>query len=221
LALQVTRNYSDANTLTEAQLDAAFDSLETWANTTKLDSTNIQTGGIATANYAALSVDAAALGASAVTTSKINDLAVTTGKLAAGAVTRAKLDSVGQQVSSSTATFQTTSSSVIDLTNATVTITTTGRPVWIGLQAGDGSNVGKIKVSGGANANAIFLLKRDSTTLNQFEITSSGTSIDVPPSTFWYLDAPTAGTYVYKLQCQVGVGFTLDVLYSKLVAFEL
>jgi hypothetical protein len=223
LSLSVTRTYSDANTLTEAQLDAAFDSIETFLNTTKIDSTNIQTGGIATANYAALSVDAAAIAASAVTTSKINDLAVTTGKIAAGAVTRAKLDSVGQQISSSsTSTFSTTSQSVVDVTNATLSITTTGRPVWVGLQPGDSSNVGKIKISGAANSNAIFLIKRDSTTILQTELTSAASGVEIPPGAIWFLDVPSAGTYTYKLQVQTGdASYTVEVSHCKLVAFEL
>jgi microcystin-dependent protein len=80
--LTITKNYDDGTVLTEAQLDAVKDSIETFVNTTKLDSNNIQTNGIATANYAVGSVDATALASSAVTTVKIADSAVTAAKLA-------------------------------------------------------------------------------------------------------------------------------------------
>lgn len=81
--VSIPRNYSDGSTLTESHLDAALDAVETALNSTKLDSSNIQSGGIATANYAALSVDAAALAADAVTTAKIADANVTRSKIEA------------------------------------------------------------------------------------------------------------------------------------------
>jgi hypothetical protein len=87
----MTKGWDDGAVLTEAMLDDIKSSTETFLNTTKLDSNNLQSGGIATANYAAGSVDAAALGTSAVTTAKINDGAVTTDKLGASAVTAAKV----------------------------------------------------------------------------------------------------------------------------------
>lgn len=101
--LSFTKNYAAAAVLTKAHLDAAFQSAETFFNSTKIDYTNIQTGGIATANYAALSVDAAALASDSVTTVKILDANVTTAKLASGAVTAAKITSgtiTGTQITS-------------------------------------------------------------------------------------------------------------------------
>lgn len=68
-----------------ADVNQCFTDISTLLNTTKLNSVNIQTGGLATANYAALSVDAAALAANAVTTAKILDANVTSAKLASGA----------------------------------------------------------------------------------------------------------------------------------------
>lgn len=79
----MTKNYADDTVLTEAQLDAVKSSIETWANTTKLDSDNIQDGGL----------DADTLASNVVTTVKINDGAVTTAKIADDAITPAKLNS--------------------------------------------------------------------------------------------------------------------------------
>jgi microcystin-dependent protein len=72
--LSTTRNYTDNTTLTEAQLDAAFDSIETFVNTTKLGDDNL----------AALSVG----------TDQIQVGAVTTSRIAGDAVTRAKIEEV-------------------------------------------------------------------------------------------------------------------------------
>lgn len=65
------KNYSDFTVLTQAQLDQAFGSIETFLNNTKLDSDNIQTGGIEASNLAASSVDSGALAANAVLLSKL------------------------------------------------------------------------------------------------------------------------------------------------------
>lgn len=79
----ITKNWDDGQPLTESMLDDIKTSVETALNTTKLDSDNIQDGGI----------DEDAIAALAVSTGKIANLAVETGKIAAGAVTPAKLAS--------------------------------------------------------------------------------------------------------------------------------
>lgn len=79
--LSVTKSYADAETLTEAMLDEAFESIETFVNTTKLNSSNIQTGGVSEGN----------LGAGVVTEGKIGPGAVTTNKYAAESLTLSKL----------------------------------------------------------------------------------------------------------------------------------
>ncbi len=79
--LSVTKTYADGAILSEAQLDAAFNSIATFVNTTGLGANNIQDN----------SIGAAEIQTSAVTTVKIADGAVTTVKIADGAVTTAKL----------------------------------------------------------------------------------------------------------------------------------
>lgn len=81
--ITLTRNYSDGATLTEQQLDDIIDSLETALNTTKLDSSNIQSGGISEANLGSAVVSATKIATDAVITAKIQDTAVTLAKLAA------------------------------------------------------------------------------------------------------------------------------------------
>jgi hypothetical protein len=80
--ITVTKNYSDGSALTETHLDDAFESVETFINTTKLDSNNIQSGGVATGNIADASVTESKLASDAVSTTKILDNNVTGAKLA-------------------------------------------------------------------------------------------------------------------------------------------
>lgn len=87
----IPKDYQDDSDLTEAMLDSAFEYIETALNTTKLDSSNIQTGGISSDNIAAAAVVEAKLGASAVTTNKLGDATVTTPKIADLNVTLEKL----------------------------------------------------------------------------------------------------------------------------------
>lgn len=87
----IPKNYADDTDLTESQLDAAFEYVETFLNTTKLDSANIQTGGVAAENLASSCVTETKLASSAVTTAKIGDAAVTTTKILDANVTLEKL----------------------------------------------------------------------------------------------------------------------------------
>jgi microcystin-dependent protein len=81
--LDVTKTYDDSQVLTEAMLDASFESIETWANSTKLNDDNIQAGGIGTASLANGAVTAGKIGSDAVTTVKVLDGNITLAKLAA------------------------------------------------------------------------------------------------------------------------------------------
>ena len=71
MALVIPRQYADGQILFKAQLDAAFDSIETQLNDTKLNDENIQVGGISADNLAANSVTTAKIAAAAVTLAKL------------------------------------------------------------------------------------------------------------------------------------------------------
>lgn len=154
----------------------------------------------------------------AVTTAKINDLAVTTGKINDAAVTQAKRASLGQQVSTtSTGVFSTSGSTFVDVTNCTLSITTTGRPVFIGLQHDGTANTGNVEC-GTSTAGRLKLL-RDATTVAIWGVEGSG--VQWPPGAFWHIDVPAAGTYTYKVQLSMTTGASIEVDYVKLVAYEL
>jgi len=125
---------------------------------------------------------------------------------------------VGQQVSSSTGAFTTSSGSFVDVTNATVTITTTGRPVVLSLQPdGDVSNPGAL-IGAGTNGSAARILK-DGTAIANYSLAALALYQG------WMLidAAPSAAAHTYKLQVQNAFGATGNTLVTRmvLVAYEL
>jgi hypothetical protein len=155
-------------------------------------------------------------------------LNVQTADIAAGAVTRAKLESLGQQISSSSGTFSTASASLVDVTNLTVTITTTGRPVYISVIPDGTANNSVISYinTGASGVTGICAIIRDSTLVgrNFFASGHNGStsaSLQMAPSVVNIIDTPAAGTYVYKIQTAVTSGTSAGLQYSKLIAYEL
>lgn len=154
-----------------------------------------------------------------VTTAKINDSAVTTAKINDGAVTQAKRAALGQQLSASSGEYGTTSvvPSFVDVTNLSVTITTTGRPVFIGtVAAGTGGTggLGDSYIQGGCFVN--FL--RGATLVAAFR--GIQISEDIPASSFSHIDVVAAGTYTYKVQVAANA-FACNFRNAKLLAYEL
>lgn len=216
--LTVTKNYDDGLVPTEQMLDDMKSSIETWANTTKLDADNLQSNAATTAKYAALSVDANALAANAVTTAKI---------LAAN-VTILKRAALGQSVSLSSGAYTSTSASFVDITNLSVSLTTTGRPVQLMLIPGETSSQSGV---GGQNTSAgtiyaVFDFVRDATTIATNKVLQQNTGSTsaiayMPCSSISHIDVPSAGTYTYKLQGKIVTGTNFQCLRAKLVAYEL
>lgn len=198
---------------------------------------------VGTTNIVDAAVTTAKINTSAVTTAKINDGAVTAAKLATdsidsanildGAVTRAKLAAPNYVLSTSgTGSFSTTSGSVTAVTNATVTITKTGRPVLILLVPDESTTNARITISdssytAGVALEGSFYLYKDSTVYANIYLTftyPSGTfaSHSYGPGTLMFVDTSgTTGSTVYALRCSAGGGATVAVQYSKLFAIEL
>lgn len=249
--LTVTENWADGSTLTAAQLSTAMTSIESVVNG-NIDSTNIATGGVSTTNLASEAVTEAKLGPSAVTTAKVADGAVTGVKLNSnvvdnstlaissnqlivkdGGITSAKMAALGQQVSSSSGSFSMSSSTFADVTNLTVSITTTGRPVvlhLIGDGAGSYSNILIVNSStsgsnGLFNSGAIKFL-RDASEVDCQSFGPEGVGLTapnliLPPGSFFTYDAPAAGTYTYKVQVAALNSDTLQVNNVRLFAYQL
>lgn len=149
----------------------------------------------------------------------------TSGNMAAYAsvnqgITRTNQASVGQQISASSGIFTTAtiSPAFAAVTNLSVTITTTGRPVMLFCQS-DGTtvNVG-FSVTGPGNAN--FFIFRNAVALPIASASVDGAN-RWSPSILMCLDTPSAGTYTYNVSANQFGSTTANVNNIVLVAYEL
>jgi len=162
---------------------------------------------------------------------RIKDLGVSTAKLAALAVTREKQEAVGQQLSSSSGAFTRSNSSYGAVNNLSCTITTSGRPVFVGLvsDGGGSSSFVSIYASGGAatRARTGIIIKRDSSTIAEYTLGGGGSSsasleFFYGPSDISHLDTPAAGTYTYTVQSKtIDSNNEMSVTNVKLLVYEL
>lgn len=161
---------------------------------------------------------------------------VTTAKILDANVTKAKLAALGQQISASCGTFTTTSAVAVDVTNLTVTITTIGRPVFIGLipdGSGGFSSALTANITGGVQfrVGGIFYILEDGATigtagfLESFVTSNSGFSINYPVGSVFMIYPAAAGTHTYKIQASrdgfADAAATIGVTNAKLVVYEL
>lgn len=150
-----------------------------------------------------------------------------------GKLPSSNLGAVNSQVSSSCGAFSTSSGTPTQITNLSVTITTSGRPVMLSLQS-DGtstqSDVAAVdNTSAGSQGGVNIYFMRASTTLTVENATSgvapTGQSgeVQIPTSSFHYLDFVAAGTYTYHvfIQNACNNAGTVYVRYAVLVANEL
>ena len=166
----------------------------------------------------------------------ISSCQATTANLIVDAVTRSVATSVthlGVAISPSSGLFQVTSSTFTDITNFSVTIQTSGRPVM--LQIIPSSTTSSYVSITGTNSNLILsgalkFLQGTSTLCTQgiqggFASSTAApvnNYIKWPPGSFVYVDTPAAGTYSYSVQMEVDFSGTVgNVSYCKLMAREL
>lgn len=136
--------------------------------------------------------------------------------------------SAGQQVSTDSGAFTTASTTYVDVTNLSITITTRGRPVMLMLQSvGSASSVGYVTVvttGGGGGGYAQIAFLRDSTVIGSVDLGSSNVAttnyFSLPIA---YLDpSPTAASHTYKVQAKVTTGTpSVTIGNCVLVAYEL
>lgn len=138
----------------------------------------------------------------------------------------------GVAISSSSSAFATTSTSFVDVTNLSVTIVTSGRPVRVQLMSdGNAANYSYLSVESTNVAQpgplANFAVFRGATEISRELLGTSNTSSDlpksyIPSSSLSVIDAVAAGTYVYKVQAKVlSTNTTARVILAKLVVYEL
>jgi hypothetical protein len=134
-------------------------------------------------------------------------------------ITRANLAPVGQQVSSSSGSFSTTSTSPVSVFSSPATATVTGRPVMVIVQ-GDGSSGQSSITSIGGGYSQYLQLVRDSTTLYLYPTVSSGTYAGYIPSIVFLDTTATAGLHSWELKAYVSNG-SITVMNCQLVVYEL
>lgn len=111
--------------------------------------------------------------------------------------------------SASCGSFTTASTSYVDVTNLSINLATSGRPIEIKLIPDGGGSVSGVSADDfGSSGTAQTLLRilRDGSPIAYFRVQtrgSAGTFVQVPPACINYLDRPVAGTYAYKLQASV------------------
>jgi hypothetical protein len=146
-------------------------------------------------------------------------------------ITKPMQAAVGQQIQASASSYSNNTGSAANLSDP-ITITTTGRPVMLGV---NGSAVGSsiqllasgngpmgaviwFEISGGASASVGFQ-----------DIETTGTNTEyfaIPSSSMSYLYTPAAGTYTIKIQGYVKTGgayvsANLSLQAIKIYAYEL
>lgn len=176
-----------------------------------------------------LSVTTAKLANLAVTAAKIANNTITTSQISTSAgITRSQLASLGQQVSSSSGSFTTTSATYVDVTNLTVTITTSGRPVLVALESDGTAADGPTAINNtGSPATVGLQIIRDSTVISiqGYGIGAAGSTATFAYAGYgnvFHVDPVAAGTYVYKVQAKkIATGSSISVNNAKLIAFEL
>jgi len=144
----------------------------------------------------------------------------------ADAVANSRTRSVGATVgiggvaisSGNSGLFSTSSGSFVDVTNLTVTITTSGRPVFLTLIP-DISNTTAYGTIYMSPSDSSIQFVRGSTALG-IQSVGGGATTAFPCSSVIMIDAVGAGTYSYKLQVAAFSG-SIGVYGAKLVAYEL
>lgn len=160
---------------------------------------------------------------SGITPTELANDSVTTPAILNSAVTRPKLAAVGQQVSGSSGTYTTVSTLPVTVTNCSVTLTTSGRPVMLMAMSGyfGGTSVN-------STTNIFFGFTRNTTAISTAAIinatggSSTGVTLSLPAGSLAFLDVVGAGTYTYTIFAQVnGAGSTAFATGIQLVAYEL
>ncbi len=134
----------------------------------------------------------------------------------------------GIAISSSSGNFSTSSAFFVAVTNLQITITTTGRPIYlqlipdpIGASVGSGifSYVGTDTAGDGK-----ILINNETTavSLGVTSILAPGAGIRIPPTGVSGMDFQPAGTYTYQVYAEnLNSGHQTFVNYALLVAYEL
>lgn len=231
---------SDGSTITHAWFDLLRSVLD--GNLVPRDNTGTALDGAGnigdgTYNFAKLFVGLASAGISieqSVGNMIVKVGGTTVATIDSGGLQRSSVKTFSPLLSSSSGNFQTSSSTLVDVTNLSVgPLVTVGKPVFIGLIP-DGSNTLYATLnsnnSAGNPSSGLHLFRDDGSGYNEImrsgiagiAATSSGqTEIVVPPGAFFFIDPVSSGSHSYKLQGKNFNSSTLTVANCKMVAWEM
>jgi len=190
----------------------------------------IAPGTITSNNFAPGQINSTLLAQGAVGTSNLMDGSVTLPKLAARTLQTNVASVGGVAISGSSGNFEAYASTVV--ANLTVTLSTIGRPVFVGL-IGDGSTGGSyigVYTSANTPPSAQFGITRGNTTICAYNLTGPASTVTaendqvyIPGSALHMIDLPPgAGTYTYQVVVVPAASSTETMIqYCQLVAFEL
>jgi hypothetical protein len=157
---------------------------------------------------------------------------ITDTQIAPATITKDKLAALGQQISASCGVFTTTSTTAVPVTNLTVTIITTGRPIMIGLQnscTAPGSE-GQIGANTNGNGGLILSLYKGAALISNYTLAFTAEPNDgwttyptltTPPPSVFLIDPVAAGTYTYTVKLQALPGSLAYCDFVQLFAYEL
>lgn len=178
-------------------------------------------GNMSSITYDAVGQDMTSTGANAIANTRTRTVASTVGV-------------GGIAISSSSGFFTTTSTTFTAVTNLSVTITTSGRPVFVGLRSdgsGSSSSIACITSSRDANLSAQFGIYNGVSQVSLSNINLEDSSPpaalenSVPSSALWTIDtgvSGSAGTYTYTVQANINASTgNAVVAYAQLIAYEL
>jgi len=159
-------------------------------------------------------VSAAQIASGSITGSQIATQTVAQSNLALRS-TGTTVGAGGVAISNAAVSFITNSTSYVSVTNLSVTITTTGRPVFIGLQNTTTSSTQAYIFAASSETGFIELL-RGSTSISTYSYQGQ-----VPPPTCMIIDAVSSGTYTYSIKMKSGAGGNVEIQTLSLIAYEI
>jgi hypothetical protein len=152
---------------------------------------------------------------------------------AAGSV----IEGIGGVASSlSSGSYATTSTGFANVPNLTVTLSTSGRPVFLGLMSDGGGSYAGISVEGTNNTGAFLVFERNASTVGRYLLdyasvnTSGSTAVlaVIPASSVSFIDGLEiplpAGTYTYTVAAAINGAFpttSFGISNLILIAYEL
>ncbi len=154
----------------------------------------------------------------------VKPLGITAAQIANNTITRTKEAAVGQQISSSSGTYSTSLFGPNPVTNMSVTITTSGRPVVLMIQPDGTTNPASYGVNPAGSGATSFSaqINRGGSSIAKWTLLGySAASGFITPggANIMFLDTPASGTYTY--QFLIGGLNPTFVNYMVLVAYEL